>query len=368
MRATLSVKSLRDALRKVACFILRRNTIPILDTFHFSVSGDQLFISGTNLDTEAWVSVPVMGAEQGSLCVPTSLFKLVKTLPNWDIISLRTVDDSRLVLDFPDGRDELIGFDADFPWIKTEGDFGYWTLPANDLLDAFGSVSAFMSTEETRYYLIGVFMRSQGDRVNFAAATGNILGSLLIEAPSADLIKGMIVRRDAVSALMKTLPRGVEVKVGYSDKRITFETDGFRVISVLIDGTYPDFARVIPKEPKQLITIPRAAWIAKLRRFVSDRVVNITCHGGQLSASMDSIDFGEMAVALPGRGGKDFEFGVNTGYMIACLRACRTDHVELAFTDQHDPIRLTDEAGMVTVVMPMRSASKRIELPEGAAT
>lgn len=368
MRATLSVKSLRDALRKAACFVDRKTTIPILGTFHFSVSGDQLWISGTDLDIEAWVKVPIMGAENGSLCVPRSLFKLILTLPNWDAISLLTVGHNRLFLDFPDGRASLIGVDAkDFPWLKTEGEFGHWTLPANDLLDAFARVSPFISTEETRYYLNGVLLKSHGGHINFAATTGHTLGSLLIEASWHDTIKGMIVPRETVARLMKTLPRGVEVKVSYSYKRITFETDGFRVISRLVDGTFPDFARVIPKEPKQFITIPRAEWIAKLGRFVSDRCVHIASHRGHLSASMENHEFDEMVVALPGRGGLDFEFGVNARLMIDCLRACRTEHVELAFTSQEAPIRITDEAGMVAVVMPMRSASKRIELPEGVA-
>lgn len=370
MRATLSVKSLRDALRKVARFVDRKTTIPILGTFHFSVLGDQLWISGTDLDIEARVSVPIMGAEHGALCVPRSLFKLIRTLPNWDAISLRTVDDNRLVLDFPDGRASLIGVDpSDFPWLKTEGDFGHWTLPTNDLLDAFARVLPFTSTEEIRYYLNGVFVSSAADRVWFTATEGRTLGSFMIKAPNTNPIKGMIVPRLAVARLMKTLPRGTDVKVGYSDKRITFETDGFRVISSLIDGTYPDFARAIPKDPKQFITIPRAEWIAKLGRFVSDRCVHIASRRGHLSASMEHDDFGEMVVALPGRRvpGTDFEFGVNGRLMIDCLRACRTEHVELAFTGEVLPIRLTDEAGMVTVVMPMRSASKRIELPEGVA-
>jgi DNA polymerase-3 subunit beta len=377
MRATLSVKSLRGALSRVGRFAERRTTIPILSMFHFEVVDNQLGVAATDFDVEARMRVPVMGAENGSICVPASLLRLVRTLPNWDTISLWTTPELQLVVDLPDGRVSMIGVDpSDFPWIVPKGEFGYWTLPVTELLDAFARVRPFISEEETRYYLNGVFLKSEGERVNFAATNGHTLGSFLIEAPSAAPIAGMIIPRQAVSRLSKALPRGGDVKLGYSASHVTFDADAIRIVSRLIGGKFPDFARVIPTNPTEFLTIPRAPWLGKFSRIAGipriQRAAQVHTRGSAISVSMQSHDFGEMIIALPGQRrhdlGDDFAFGCDARLMIDCLLVCRTDEIELAFTAEGAPIRLADKAGMLAVIMPLRAASKpTIELPEGAA-
>ena len=380
MRATVSVKALKDALNKVSLAVERHSNIQILSMFKFEVSGDRLTISGTDLDIEISASVPALGVEPGSICVPRAIWRLVNALPNWETIAIREADDRRLVVDMPDGRVSMIGVDPkDYPGIDLAGKtFGRWALPAIELLDAFARVSPFISYEETRYYLNGIFVHSVGERMGFAATDGHKLGSLIIEAPNADPVSGMIVPRLTIARVLKTLPRDGEVLVRFTNPHthVAFEAkDGsFTITSRLIDGTFPDFKRVIPTDPLEIFEINRQSWLQKFARIdaVSRdyRATTVFADSAKMSASMRDHEFGEMVIALAGRrakGGGTMSFGCNAAFMIDCLRAHRSEDVELGFKSPGDPIRLADKTGMLTVLMPLREAISAIPLPDGAA-
>ena len=378
MRATVSVKALKDALNKVSLAVERHSNIQILSMFKFEVSGDRLTISGTDLDIEISASVPALGVEPGSICVPRAIWRLVNALPNWETIAIREADDRRLVVDMPDGRLSLIGMMAsDYPDIAgKEQEFRQFSMPSNDLLAAIQRVRPFISTEETRYYLNGIYMHVVDDKLLFVATDCHRLSRLTIDKPPGADFGVAIVPRHTIDHLCNLLPRSADpIRISYSHPgptRFVFETlDGFlKLTTKLIDGTYPSYERVIPKEATSIVELRRQDWLTKMGRaaLLGRNASTLVVRPAMSHISIKNVEIGEMTIALKASLdlGDGFTFGANPNYLASILAAHRAEAITLKFCGSGNPIRF-DSEGLLTVLMPLRGDYDPIPLPDGAA-
>ena len=379
MQATMSVKAIRDAMSKIGRAVARRTTIPILGTFRLMVAEGNLTITGTDLDIMASISIPVAEARKGSICVSARILILLRSLPNFDTIRIREVDGRRLVLDLPDGRVSLIAMDPDdFPEVTPKGGIiATFDMASSDFVTALERVRPFISDEDTRYYLNGIFFKSGSPgELALTATDGHVLGRLTIPLVGSIPELGFILPTGAIAFLLKTLPLGVGVKMACTAGYITITTEdgSFSLISKLIDGTFPDYNRVVPKEEKGVFEIAPAQWLAKLSRIIrfsgkafKAAIFERNRETGRTSASSESPDYGEVVVALgskriSGEGG--FNFGMNPTLIVSALKSHRAEVVTMRFLDASSPTRF-DSEGFMSLVMPMRVGSAALALPEG---
>ena len=376
MHATLSVKALRDAMAKVGRAVDRRTAIPILGAFRLTVTGDKLTICGTDIDIMASISVPVAEARDGAICVSARILTLVRSLPNFDTIRLREVEDRRLVIDLPDGRVSFIGIDpGEFPDLLPKGEIAAaFDMPSSDLVAALERVRPFISTEETRYYLNGVFFHAtQDDEMRLAATDGHKLGRITLPFAGSFPEKAGILPTGAVAFLLKALPRGVVLKITFFDSyraMFTTEDGSFSLISKLIDGTFPDYNRVIPKKASGVFEILPAQWRAKIARIVGfSRCARFArdAKTGRASVSATHPECGELIVALGAKhikGQRDFSVGLNATSLDATLRPHRCETATMRFVDASSPI-VFESAEFLSVIMPARIGDGPLDLPEG---
>ncbi len=390
MRATVSLRALRAALDRVAPICGNWWEPPILQTVRVQAVVDAVELTATNLDIEITTSVAASGVEPGAVCLPNLIHRVVRSLPRWDLITLRRVDDVRAALEFPDGRAALASLDADdFPTMNPESaETRCFDLAAADFKAILTNLFACISTEETRYYLNGVFMHVAEDRLHFVATNGHVLARISRPTPRSD-IPAVIVPKDAVASLIRLIGRpSPEATIGVTCfvnkaaecRWITF-TDtaaGWVLTTKLIDGTYPDYNRVIPKNGRPVLTVHRSDWLTKLARIRAYQPRSGPLIGSVLSISQTSTaisasspDVGEIVLALKtSLVEPDLDkrtFGLNPRYIADVLRAHVGADPVLRIEDEPRAPVVLESAEVLTVIMPRTIDKKEeIALPEGA--
>ena len=379
MRATLSVASLRNTLAVAKMAVERRATIPILEYIKLEVAGGKLTATGTNLDVWSSATALLVSGEDGAICVSARFARLVNALSNFDTITL-AVQDGRLCIETPDGRASLIVLPAvDFPEPRPGGPFDTFDLPATDLRKAFDRLRSCISQEETRYYLNGIFLRATGRDLILAATDGHRLAEGKHALPIEVRDFRAIVPAETVHMICKLRASGamkVEflTKDGERPQYVRFESDSFTILSKLIDGTYPDYARVIPAKFDATIDVDRASWIAALNRVLvtADRTFRPTriveAGRGRFSLTTKSADFGDLVVAVKGKkisGSVPFDLHCNAVYLASMLAQHHDATVRMEFVNAASPLLMTSE-NFRTVLMPMRGGFDAMPLPEYA--
>lgn len=325
-----------------------RNTMPILGNLLLSADHDGLTVTATDLDIVATARAQCQVTEPGTICVDAKLIGDIAKKASGDI-SLQLAD-GKLVVKSGRSRFSLATLPAaDFP---TFGDGKYDATFDIDMAALFAPVSFAISTEETRYYLNGVFFRGGKDAVA-VATDGHRLAKHLAGALPA--FEGVIVPRKVVGLL----PRGV-VSVSVSPQKIRIAADDLVLVSKLIDGTFPDYERVIPKANDKIVTIDRDEFMR-----AADRVVTVSSEKGrsvklsiapgavQLTARSE-IGSAEDEVAAD-YSGEPIEIGFNSAYVRDMLAVLPSGPVQLALSDGGSPGLVTGGAGGLTlVIMPVR--------------
>lgn len=360
MNIETTAGNLKSALAAIGGIVERRNTIPVLGCVRFA-NGK---LTATDLDIEATVSMPTTGKHKGAAAIDYSrLAALAKHVQPDEAISIKD-DDGLATVTFNGSAYSLPSIKAsDFP------DFNEVTgeRTATDnagLVAAFRRVRFAISTEETRYYLNGVALLEDADGHAFAAATD---GHRLAVQPISFMptgAKGQIIHHRLVSYLcsQKSEPKAVTFQ---EDKpRALFEYDGLTVSAKLIDGTYPDIWRVVPKDTVPHFTVDRLKLLTVLRRIgafttsssIDWRGIKITAETGQIVLSHSNAET-TIREAVPAECLEAFDVGYNIKYLIDALSALTGETV--CFQAQKDqiagsPCTVTSENDpLMVVLMPM---------------
>lgn len=400
MRATLPREALLPAIERVRAAVETRTTLPILSHVLIEAAGDGLRLAATDLDVDITAGCAAAVAAPGALTVEAGrLAALVRALPAGAAVTL-AADGHACRIDAARTRASLNALAADdFPRL-TPGDLACrFDLPVAQLQGALASVAFAISTEEVRYYLNGVFLHFEpaapdGQALTFVATDGHRLGRRRLPAPAgaAGLPQpGLIVPRKTVLLLiaaLKGLDPALSVTVEASDTKIRVtlpDPAGSVVTSKLIDGSFPDYARVIPAASTVRLSTRRDGLAAAL-----DRVSTISSARGRavrleavtdapraadddpdddpgqaatLTLSCRNADAGEardeLAATLDAEAPRGqparHEIGFNVGYLAGILDQLTGDRVTLAMSDPGSPALVsgTDET-LTIVLMPMR--------------
>ncbi|MGB7286380.1 MAG: DNA polymerase III subunit beta [Salaquimonas sp.] len=371
MRVTIERSNLLKSLGHTHRVVERRNTIPILSNILLVAEGGELHLKATDLDLEIFERVPAMVEQSGSTTVPAHmLHDIVRKLPDGSEVMLAMDEDGNSIK-ITAGRSRftlqcLPG--SDFPDITT-GEFSHtFRLPTSQFKDLIDHTQFAISTEETRYYLNGIFFHTvedEGDLVLRAVATdGHRLARAQSKAPSgSEGMPGIIIPRKAVGEIQKLLEDpdatiGMEV----SETKIRLTVGNVILTSKLIDGTFPDYNRVIPVGNDKELKMDRASFAAAVDRVSTisserGRAVKLAVADGQIVLTVNNPESGsateEVAV---GYDSEPLEIGFNSRYLLDITSQLRGDEAIFMLSDSGSPTLIRDSSGdgALFVLMPMR--------------
>jgi len=376
MRATVERSHLLRSLSHVHRVVERRNTIPILSNVLIRAEGGKLTLKATDLDLEVTETVAADVGQPGATTVPAHiLHDIVRKLPDGAEVSLDTGDGQQLALKSGRSRFTLqILPEADFPDLTT-GEFPVrFSLPAATLKKLIDRTQFAISTEETRYYLNGIYLHAvtvgKKPMLRAVATDGHRLAQAQVDAPEgAEKMSGVIVPRKAVGEIQKLVETGegnVDVEVSDTKIRVTIPASGGNgdivLTSKLIDGTFPDYVRVIPQNNDKVLKVDRAEFADAVDRVSTisserGRAVKLALSDGKMTLSVNNPDSGSAVEEV----GVDYdadtiEIGFNSRYLLDVAGQLETKTAEFRFADPGSPTLILDdgESNALYVLMPMR--------------
>lgn len=371
MKVSIERAQLLKAMSRAQGVVERKNTIPILANVLLEADGAELSLRATDLDIEVIERLPAMVEKAGSTTVAAHLlFEIVRKLPEGAQLSL-TLEPETGRLSVTAGRSafKLATLPReDFPMMASSEYQVSYRAPAPLLRRLFDKSKFAVSTEETRYYLNGVFLHvaeEEGQKVLRAVATdGHRLAR--IDAPLPDgaaSAPGVIVPRKTVNELRKLLEDDeAEVEVSVSETKIRFSINGLMLTSKVIDGAFPDYTRVIPVGNQKRLEVDAGEFASAVDRVATvsqerSRAVKLVMDHDRLSLSVNAPDAGsaaeELIVAYPH---DPMEIGFNARYLLEIAGQIDRENAVFLFADPGAPtlVREGDDLSAVYVVMPMR--------------
>ena len=373
MKATIERATLLRCLSHVQSVVERRNTIPILSNVLIEAEGNGLKVMATDLDLQVVEHMDAASVESsGAITVSAHLlFDIARKLPEGSQVSLETAE-NRMAIKAGRSRFSLPTLPRDdFPVI-VEGDLPTsFELPAKTLAEMIDRTRFAISTEETRYYLNGIFLHvSDEDQpvLKAAATDGHRLARFTLPRPAgAEGMPDVIVPRKAVAELRKLLEEkmdgNVQIDLSASKIRFTLGGEGGVVLtSKLIDGTFPDYSRVIPTGNDKLLKLDPRTFHEGVDRVATiatekTRAVKMGLEKDKVVLTVTSPDNGTATEELPAEYGADgFEIGFNASYLKDILGQIDSDTVEIHLADAGAPtlIRKDEKSPALYVLMPMR--------------
>lgn len=370
MRATVERSHLLKSLGHVHRVVERRNTIPILSNVLLRTDGSSLTMKATDLDLEVTETVPADIGQPGATTVPAHiLHDIVRKLPDGAEVVLDTGDGAQLAL--RSGRSNFalqVLPEADFPDL-TAGEFPIrFSLPAAAVKKLIDRTQFAISTEETRYYLNGIYLHGVdvgGKPMLRAVATdGHRLAQAQLEAPTgSEGMAGVIVPRKTVGEIHRLVEEpDTNVGLEISETKIRITIGPAVLTSKLIDGTFPDYARVIPQGNDKVLKIDRAEFAAAVDRVSTisserGRAVKLALSDGKIVLSVNNPDSGSATEELGADYAADeIEIGFNARYLLDVAAQLETGTAEFRFADPGSPTLITDDdqTDALYVLMPMR--------------
>jgi len=373
MKATIERATLLKGLSHVQSVVERRNTIPILSNVLIDATADgQLKLMATDLDLQINESVAAAVDQPGATTVSAhTLFDIARKLPEGSQVSVAAAE-GKMTIMAGRARFQLGTLPRDdFPVIA-EGELPVqFELPAETLKQIIDKTRFAISTEETRYYLNGIFWHvaedggSGGQPVLKAAATdGHRLARVTLPRPDgAEGMPDIIIPRKCVAELRKLLDEiDGSVGVSLSSSKIRFDLGQALLTSKLIDGTFPDYSRVIPTGNDKILKIdPRSfeEGVDRVSTIATEktRAVKMALDRDKITLSVTSPENGTAAEEVPGDyAAAGFEIGFNSRYLLDILGQMEGDTIEVHLADASAPtlIRENDKSPALYVLMPMR--------------
>ena len=369
MKATIERATLLKSLSHVQSVVERRNTIPILSNVLIeATAGGGIKLMATDLDLQIVETVDAQVDTPGATTLSAhTLFDIARKLPEGSQVQLAAAEGKMLIV-AGRARFNLSTLPRDdFP-IIAEGELPTrFELPAATLRQIIDKTRFAISTEETRYYLNGIFLHVTDEAqplLKAAATDGHRLARVTVARPDgAAGMPDVIVPRKCVSELRKLLDEvDGTVEVSLSATKIRFGLGTAILTSKLIDGTFPDYSRVIPTANDKLLKIdPRSfeEGVDRVATIASEktRAVKMALDKDKITLSVTSPENGTAAEEVSGDyGAAGFEIGFNARYLLDILGQIEGDSVEVHLADAAAPtlIRENDKAAALYVLMPMR--------------
>ncbi|WP_412058980.1 DNA polymerase III subunit beta [Bartonella sp. DGB2] len=372
MRIIVDRSQFLKSLGHVHRVVERRNTIPILANILINARNNQVELKATDLDLEVTEITTASIEKAGGTTVPAQLlYDIMRKLPEGSQVALCLEDDGKAmaaVAGHANFRLQALPID-DFPQTKSV-DFSHsFLVPAAGLKRLLDATHFAISTEETRYYLTGIYFHVVEEEgrtyLRMVAADGHRLAQAQIEAPiGSEGMKGVIIPRKTVHELQKLLGEegDSDVRIDLSEGTIRLHVGAVILVSKLIDGTFPEYQKIIPISNSKEMVIDRQSLVAAVDRvaiLASDRgrAIKLSLTSGQLRLLVDNPESGHAEDQLPVEyTDAAFDIGFNSRYLLDIIMQLSGDEAVFSFGEPMAPclIRGKDSLQALYVLMPMR--------------
>lgn len=368
---TLPRADLDRALSRLARVVERRNTIPILGNIRLALRRNTLTLTATDLDIEARATLdaPDAAGEDETTVPAARLHDIVRKISADRIRLTWPVGGAQVTITGGRARFALQALPAtDFPDLDASGATHEFTLPAATLANLFDDVAFAISTEETRYYLNGIYLHvvtgESGPTLRAVATDGHRLARADMPAPQgADGMPGIIVPRKTAAEIARlALGSDGPAEIAVSPTKIRVTIGATRYLSKLIDGNFPDYARVIPTNNDKTAIVEREALAAAASRVATisserGRAVKLSFRNASLKLSVTNPDAGEAVDEIDADyASAPLEIGFNAVYLAELLNhiAAETVRIEMAESGSPTLFRAASNNERLIVLMPMR--------------
>jgi DNA polymerase-3 subunit beta len=353
-------------LQSVAGIVERRHTLPILANVLIRKTGAQLQLTTSDLEIQIRTTAE-LGGDDGDFTTTVGARKLIdvlRSMPNDQTVSLES-SQNKLILKGGKSRFTLQTLPAeDFPLVQEAASFGpVFSVPQKVLKELLNQVSFAMAVHDIRYYLNGILFVAEGKQLSLVATDGHRLAfssaTLDVEVPKQEVI----LPRKTVLEMQRLLSdKEGAIEMQFAGNQAKFSFEGMEFVTKLVEGKFPDYNRVIPKNHKNIITLGRAPLLASLQRtaiLTSEKFkgVRLNIEPGTLRVASNNAEQEEAIDELDiDYGGDSIEIGFNVTYLIDALNNMSQDMVKIELSDSNSSALLTipDNAAFKYVVMPMR--------------
>jgi DNA polymerase-3 subunit beta len=364
MKLQVTQENLSKALSNVAKIAMaNRNPLPILNNVLIKTVDGRLSLSATNLEIAITEKIGSKVKEEGAITVPARLMQeYVASLPA-GVLDLE-LDDAKLHISTDQYRSTINGVVADeFPSFPELSETVSWTIPTKECKKGLQQVVFAASNDESRPVLTGLFMHTSGG-VLYAVATDSYrLAEKSLMKTSQDI--SLLVPADAMQELLRILPDTVEsVAVTADNQQVLFKAGDIELVTRLIDATYPDYKKLIPKTYSTTATLPRDEIISITKvssLFARESAGSITLHVDDVDkvVSINSIasQLGENSSKATADVEGSGEVTLNSRYLLDALNAIGTKEVTIGFNGKLEPFVVTSKEapGQTYLVMPLKS-------------
>ena len=354
------------ALQTVAGIVERRHTMPILANVLIRKNGPQIEFTTSDLEIQVRTSAE-LGGDAGMLSTTVGAKKLVdvlRSMPSDQIVTL-SANQNKVTLQGGKSRFTLQTMPSDdFPLVQEAADFGpTFSVPQQVLKGLIDQVHFAMAVHDIRYYLNGILFVAEGKNLTLVATDGHRLAlaqaTLETEIPKQEVI----LPRKTVLELQRLLEaKDTPIEMRFAGNQARFAFSGMEFVTKLVEGKFPDYNRVIPKNHKNAITLGRVPFLASLQRaaiLTSEKFkgVRVNFDPGTLRIASSNAEQEEAKEELEiDYAGEPIEIGFNVTYLIDALGNIGQEMVKLELQDTNSSVLITvpEQAGFKYVVMPMR--------------
>lgn len=364
MKVTITRQNLHKALGAVSASIPTRTTLPVLSNVLMETDENALWISGTDLDVSLRIRVPAQIVEDGSITIPgKKLQELVRELPD-EPVDLH-IRGHQVEIDCGYSRIKLNGLPSEeFPNLPAIEFEEGWKVPEESLAALINATSFAVSQEESRPILNGVLWELDDDRMSMVATNGHRLARMAVTVKSAGGSRAeLIVPPSALAQVARLFDGDGLVTVARGGNHLGFSSDDKEVYTRLIDGKYPNYEQVIPKDNDKKARASRAAMEAAVRRIAvvasaSTRRVKLSFENDRVHLDAMTPDLGEAhdEVELDYQGDA-IEIGFNANYLLEVLRNMPADEITMGFKTAERATTIEPAASdldYLCLIMPLR--------------
>ena len=367
MRFTISREKLQEGLAAVAASIPAKTTLPVLSNILVETTDKGIRLSGTDLDIAVSTEVVADVETTGAMTIPAKkLSEIARELPP-SPVKIAAIGEQRITLDCGRSHFKILGLPRDeFPTFPIVRFSESWRIRSGDLQKLIAHTSFAVSTEESRPILNGVLWELKPDSMRMVATNGHRLAKMEVSikssgAPATDLI----IPPKALEQVRRLFPADEELEIARGDNHLGFRSPFTSVFTRLIEGPYPNYDQVIPKDNDRIAVVDKIALTSALKRMsviASDQThrIRLSFNAGLLRFSVQTPDLGEATDELAVRyTGDQLDIGFNASYLLEILRYIPTEEVKLTFKAPEraatvEPEGWNDPATYLCLVMPLR--------------
>jgi DNA polymerase-3 subunit beta len=365
MRLTISREKLQEALVAVSAAVPAKTTLPVLGNLLLETTERGLRVSGTDLDISVSMEVAADVEVPGGLTIPArKLSEIVRELPP-SPVKLAAMGEQRIVIECGKSKFKLLGLPKDdFPAFPNVDFKSAWRLRSGELQRLIAHTSFAVSVEESRPILNGVLWEVREDALRMVATNGHRLAKMELPYEGGSKAE-FIIPPKALDQVRKLFPSDEEVEVGRGENHIAFRSPFVSVYTRLIEGPYPPYDSVIPRDNDRVAIIDKAELISALKRMAvvaSDQThrVKLSFNTALLKFSVQTPDLGEGQDEIPVKyTGDPMDIGFNGLYLLEVLRYMPTEEIRLTFKHPErattmEPEGWKEPAKYLCLVMPLR--------------